>query len=112
MQHTELLAEKDDAFEPVDGKFEVHHFISSGMHLSKSVPCLLPLHNRDVPHDCVTSVSGMIHNGNHTTCSPTGFAGKNWTELQLILMPLTKFSQVILDFEFMVSDKIRVNISR
>ncbi|KAG1361803.1 hypothetical protein COCNU_10G000220 [Cocos nucifera] len=112
IQHTELLAEKDDAFEPVDRKFEVHHFSSSRMHLSKLVPCLLPLDNRDVAHDWVTSASGMIHNGNHTTCSPTGFSGKNWSALQLILMPLAKFSQVILDFEFMVFDKIKVNISR
>ncbi|XP_073102330.1 uncharacterized protein [Elaeis guineensis] len=112
MQHTELLAEKDDAFKPVDGNFEVHHFISSRMHLSKSVPCLLPLDNRDVAHDRVTSASGMIHNGHHTTCSPTGFTGKSWSEMQLILMPLAKFSQEILDFEFMVFDKIKVNISR
>ncbi|XP_017697479.2 uncharacterized protein LOC103704009 [Phoenix dactylifera] len=112
LQHTGLLVEKDNAFEPVDRKFELHHFISSRMHLSKSVPCLLPLDNRDLAHDQVTSASGMIQNGNNTTCSPTGFTGKNWTELQFIVMPLTKFSQVILDFEFMVFDKIKVNISR
>ena len=107
--------DQGDAFSSVNGSSgNVFHQLTSSNIPLKDVTSstALPPDDEVVPDYQVTLVIDSVEDAKISRCLPTRLENRQLNNFQLIMTPLTEFSEKINDFEVIACGKIRANMTR